>query len=95
MMFMGMEQVPVRQLNQDTASVLARVEKGETVEITSRGKPIARIIPVTHGELDDLVAAGRVIPATSREPFTMPTIKAPPGADAGQLIRELRDEENW
>jgi len=88
------EQVPVRVLNQDTASVLARVEKGETVEITSRGKPIARIVPITHhGELDDLVAAGRVIPATIRGPFTMPTLKAPPGADAGELIRQLRDEE--
>lgn len=91
-----MEQVPVRVLNQDTAGVLAKVENGETVEITSRGKPIARIVPITdHGELDDLVAAGRAIPATIRGPFTMPTLKAPPGADAGELIRQLRDEERW
>ena len=88
------EQVPVRVLNQDTAGVLAKVENGETVEITSRGKPIARIVPITHGELDDLVAAGRVIPATIKGPFPMPTLKAPPGADAGELIRQLRDEES-
>lgn len=91
----GMEQIPVRLLNQDTAGVLARVENGETVEITHRGKPIARIVPVTHGELDDLVAAGRVIPATIRGPIPMPTIKAPPGSDAGQLLSQLRDEEPW
>jgi prevent-host-death family protein len=90
-----MDQVPMRVLNQDTASVMARVEGGETVEVTNRGKPIARIVPITHGELDDLVAAGRVIPATIKGPFTMPTIKAPPGADAGELIRQLRDEERW
>jgi prevent-host-death family protein len=90
-----MEQVPVRVLNQDTASVLARVESGETVEITNRGKPIARIVPIVHGELDDLVAAGWVTPATIRGPIPMPTIKAPPGADAGELIRQLRDEERW
>lgn len=90
-----MDQVPVRTLNQDTAGVLAKVENGETVEITSRGKPIARIIPITHGELDDLVAAGRVVPATIKGPFTMPTIKAPPGSDAGEQIRRLRDEERW
>jgi prevent-host-death family protein len=89
-----MEQVPVRVLNQDTAGVLARVENGETVEITSRGKPIARIVPITHGELDDLVAAGRAIPATIKGPFAMPTLKAPAGADAGELIRQLRDEES-
>lgn len=90
------EQIPVRVLNQNTAGVLARVEGGEVVEITSRGKPIARIVPATpHGELDDLIAAGRVIPATDRTPFTMPTVKAPPGSDAGELIRQLRDEERW
>jgi prevent-host-death family protein len=88
------EQIPIRELNQQTASVLARVEHGETVEITNRGKPIARIVPITGGELDDLIAAGRVIPATDHTPFTMPTIKAPPGADAGELIRQLRDEES-
>lgn len=87
------EQVPVRVLNQDTAGVLARVESGETIEITSRGRPIARIVPIAHGELDDLIAAGRVTPATVRGPFTMPTIKAPPGSDAAELIRQLRDEE--
>ena len=89
------EQVPVRVLNQDTASVLARVEGGETVEITSRGKPIARLVPIAdHGELDDLIAAGRVTPATIRGPIPMPKHKAPPGADAGELIRQLRDEES-
>jgi prevent-host-death family protein len=88
-----MEQVPVRVLNQDTAGVLARVEEGETVEITNRGKPIARIVPIYNGELADLVEQGRVIPATNRGPWTMPTIKAPPGSDAGALIRQLRDEE--
>lgn len=80
-------------LNQDTAGVLARVEAGETVEITSRGKPVARIIPVYEGPLADLVRQGRVTLATNRGPWTMPTIKAPPGSDAGALIRQLRDEE--
>ena len=90
------EQVPVRVLNQDTAGVLARVENGETLEITNRGKPIARIVPVgSHGELDDLVAAGRIIPATTKGPWAMPTLKAPPGADAAELVSQLRDEERW
>jgi prevent-host-death family protein len=90
-----MEQVPVRQLNQDTAGVLARVENGETVEITSRGKPIARIVPVTHGELDDLVAAGRVIPATSREPFTMPPGPVDHTNSATNALLAMREEERW
>jgi prevent-host-death family protein len=41
------ESIPVRQLNQDTAGVLARVERGESLEITSRGRAIARLVPAT------------------------------------------------
>lgn len=90
-----MEQVPVRQLNQDTAGVLARVERGEAVEITRRGKVIGRIVPVTMGELDDWVAAGRVVAATSSGPIPLPAHRAAPGSEAGRLLSDLRDEERW
>lgn len=85
----------MRVLNQQTASVMARVERGETVEITNRGKVVARIVPATpgSGELDDWIADGRAVAATIRGPIPMPTVKAPPGEDAAELIRQLRDEE--
>ena len=89
------EQIPVRVLNQDTASVLARVEGGETVEITNRGKPIARIVPVYEGELADLVARGRVIPATSREPFEMPPGPIDETRSASAALIAMREEERW
>jgi len=89
-----MEQVPIRELNQNTAGVMERVERGETVEITNRGRVVGRIVPPGHGELDDLVAAGRVIPATRPGPFLPPEGPMTPGAmDAATLIRQLRDEE--
>jgi prevent-host-death family protein len=92
------ESVPVRQLNQDTAGVLARVERGESLEITSRGRPIARLVPATPrglDELDDLIAAGRVVPATLNAPFVVPDGPVRPGPDAGELLSSLRDEERW
>lgn len=58
-----MEQIPIRTLNQDTAGVLARVEQGEIIELTNRGNPIARIVPVTADPLADLVASGLERPA--------------------------------
>ena len=83
-------------LNQDTAGVLARVEGGETVEITRHGRVIGRIVPAaTPGDLDDWVAEGRAIPATVSGPIPMPTHQAESGADAGELLRQLRDEERW
>ena len=92
----------MRQLNQDTAGVLARVERGESLEITSRGRPIARLVPATPrglDELDDLIAAGRVVPATISAPFVLPEqaadADADADADAGALLSALRDEERW
>ena len=40
-----MSEVPVRELNQNTAGVLARVKDGEPIDITERGTVIARIVP--------------------------------------------------
>jgi prevent-host-death family protein len=89
------DQIPIRTLNQDTAGVLARVESGETVEITYRGRPIARIVPIGDAGLADLIAAGVVMPATSVHPVPMPTVPAVAGSEAGELLSSLRDEERW
>jgi prevent-host-death family protein len=89
------EQIPIRTLNQDTASVLARVEGGEIIEITNRGTPIARIVPITTDPMADLVAAGLALPPTISGPIPVPTVAADPGSEAGQLLSDLRDEERW
>ena len=90
-----MEQVSVRELNQDTAGVLARVERGEIVEVTNRGKPVAHIRPIATGPLDDLIAAGRAVPPTITGAIPLPRLKAPAGEDAGSLLSAMRDEERW
>jgi prevent-host-death family protein len=89
------EQIAIRTLNQHTAEVLARVEAGETVEITNRGRPIARIVPVAADELADLVASGLVVPPTITAPLQVPTVPSEPGSEAGALVSSLRDEERW
>ncbi len=40
-----MVEVATRELRNDTAGVLRRVEAGETVVITVRGKPVADLVP--------------------------------------------------
>jgi prevent-host-death family protein len=89
------EQIAMRTLNQNTAEVLARVERGETVEITNRGRPIARIVPVVEDELADLVASGTVVPPTITARLQVPAVPAEPGSEAGDLLSSLRDEERW
>jgi len=91
-----MEQIPIRSLNQDTAGVLARVQEGEAVEITNRGRPIARIVPVGAEPLADLVATGVVVPPTITAPVAMPVVPMEAGEpEAGELLSALRDEERW
>jgi prevent-host-death family protein len=90
-----MEQVPIRYLNQHTADVLARVAHGEVIEITSRGKPVARLVPVATDEMADLIAAGLAVPPTITGPVPMPTIPADSGPEAGELVSSMRDEERW
>ncbi len=41
-----MTDVPVRELRNDTAGVLRRVEVGEDITITVHGQPVARLVPV-------------------------------------------------
>jgi prevent-host-death family protein len=90
-----MTAIPVRELNQDTAGVLARVERGETLEITRHQRVIARLVPVLHAEIDDLVAAGRMLPPTQTAAWEAPYGVAENGPDAGELVRQMRDEERY
>lgn len=59
-----MTSVGVRELRQRASELLRRVERGETVEITDRGRPVALLTPVPiDSRLDRLVAAGVIEPA--------------------------------
>ncbi|SCL58057.1 prevent-host-death family protein [Micromonospora citrea] len=72
-----MEQIAIRELNQHTSRVLARVRAGETVEVTDRGEPIARLVPIVVGDalLARLVAEGRATAPTAAAPLPTPPIR--------------------
>ncbi|MGK2938631.1 MAG: type II toxin-antitoxin system Phd/YefM family antitoxin [Solirubrobacteraceae bacterium] len=43
-----MSDVAARDLRNNTAEVLRRVEAGEPVTITSRGRPVAELVPISR-----------------------------------------------
>lgn len=45
--YMSRATVSIRELQQNMKRVMARVERGETVEVTRRRRPIARLAPIT------------------------------------------------
>jgi prevent-host-death family protein len=55
-----MESVGVRQLQQNAADTVDRVRRGETIEVTVRGRPVAKLVPVGGTLLDQLEASGRL-----------------------------------
>ncbi|MCL2788963.1 MAG: type II toxin-antitoxin system prevent-host-death family antitoxin [Micrococcales bacterium] len=83
--------VTVREVNQRTSAVFARVRDGEELIVTFSGQPQARIIPFRpQGAYERLVADGQIIPATSSGPMITRTF--PGGADIDDVLAELRSD---
>lgn len=56
-----MRAIGIRELRQQASRYLRDVERGETIEVTDRGRPVARLVPVPRAcGLDALAASGRV-----------------------------------
>ena len=90
-----MSEVPVRELNQNTAGVLARVKAGEPIEITERGTVIARLIPAQDQPLAEWIRSGRLRPATLTGPAPRPAGPIRTDHEAGELLQQLRDDERY
>lgn len=90
--------VGLRDLRHHTSEVLARVRHGETIDVTDRGRLIARIVPVGERRptpvLARLVDSGRA--TLAQRPGYRPRMRPGDGTDrlSGSLA-ELRDEESW
>lgn len=57
--------VGVRALRQRASELLRRVEAGETIEITDRGRPVALLSPLPQGgPYEQLLASGEIERAT-------------------------------
>jgi len=65
MSYMAKGTVSVRELQQNLKRVMARVERGETVEVTRRRRPVAQLAPATatrsRSEWPDLEARTRAV----------------------------------
>lgn len=90
-----MSEIPVRQLNQDTAGVLARVKRGEEIDVTERGVVIARLVPAQGHPLAGLVATGRLSLPTLRGPSPRPTGPVRTDVDSASVVEAMRDDERF
>ena len=87
------ERVGVREIRQNLAIYLDRVKRGQALEITERGQPVAMLVPLPRrGSLTErLVAEGRATAPIRRFSDLGPPRPAPPGA-SGLTMSEVLDE---
>ncbi|MEA2220825.1 MAG: hypothetical protein QOJ35_3451 [Solirubrobacteraceae bacterium] len=58
-----MRSIGIRELRQQASKHLRDVERGETIEVTDRGRPVALLVPVPRtGAAEGLIASGRMAP---------------------------------
>ena len=86
--------VGIRELKQNASAIVRRAAEGEVIEVTDRGRPVARIVGIQHANpFDQLVAEGRVIPGRGRVLEHQP-LPAPPGRPSGtEALAALRADE--
>jgi len=92
-----MEQVGIRALRQRASELLRRVEAGESIEVTDRGRPVAILAPVPdQGPMERLRASGDLTPGRGdmadlleQEPLPLEPGQEPPS----QILERLRRDE--
>jgi len=86
--------IGVRELRQNASKYLARVEAGEELSVTMRGRLVARLVPVTATDRtrDSLIASGSMKPARRRGGLASIETEGLPRRDLSAVLTELRED---
>ena len=87
-----MERIGVRELRQHASRYLARVARGESIQVTDRGRPVALLVPTHEDRWQDLVVAGDVLAATG-EGDVIDDAPSDYGIDASARLAAMRAGE--
>ena len=95
MCYVARKQVAVRELRQNLSVHLRRVKKGEVLEVTERGHPVAILSPLPEAmtPLGRLVLEGRVVRLASRKLEDLPPpLKIKLEKPLSKILDELRED---
>lgn len=83
--------VGIRELKDSASAIIDRVEAGETITVTKRGRPVAQILSATTPpHLAALVADGTVRPGKGARYLPKPTKLRGTGKSAAEHVSEGR-----
>jgi prevent-host-death family protein len=85
------ETVGIRELKNGISQIIERVEAGEPITVTRRGKPVARIVSTeTPPHLAMMIADGTVRPGTRSRHLPKPIKPRGSGKTAAEYVSEGR-----
>ena len=90
-----MKRIGIRELRQNASVWIREAQHGETIEITDRGRPVARLVPVPSGDvLERLIAEGRIRPAAGDLLDLGPPLPLQPGMPTrSEVLEQMRADE--
>jgi len=89
-----MRSVGIRQLRQNASAVIRLVIEGEPVEVTQRGRPVARIVPLnSESVLDQMVDEGLATRPVRDILSLQPALPVRGQPLLSQVLQEMRAEE--
>lgn len=89
-----MTRAGIRELRQNASALIKRVIAGETIEVTERGRPVARIVPLRgRSVLDQMIAEGRATEARGNLLDVKPIQAISGKRRLSEVLAELRADE--
>lgn len=83
----------IRDLKQNASAVVARVRAGDSLVVTDRGVPVARIIPLGDLSWDDRVAMGQAsAPSTGMDEVVAAIPDEEPTTVLSETLAGLRED---
>ncbi|MBA3364220.1 MAG: type II toxin-antitoxin system prevent-host-death family antitoxin [Actinobacteria bacterium] len=84
--------IGIRELREHLSRAIRRVTNGEMLEVTDRGRPVARIVPIgSLARLERLIAEGKLYPPRARGTRPAP-LDVPSRMTSEEAVRILRGD---
>ena len=93
-----MRRIGIRELRQNASVYIRLVKAGETIEVTERDMPVARLTPLPDDSpsktvREQMIEEGRLIPGTQNWDDFKPLELRPGEPTLSQILQEMRDED--
>jgi prevent-host-death family protein len=90
-----MARIGIRELRQNASEYVRRAEKGETIEVTDRGRPVAQLTPLPPpmSVLDRWIAEGKATrPIGNWSDLGPPLPRRPGSRPLSEILDEQRED---